>query len=306
MHQKNLDLNEIVGNMTRMLQRILGEDIHLQVEPSSTLPWIHADAGMMEQVVLNLVVNARDAMPKGGSLLIHTTVEQIDDDCLRQNPEATPGLYVRLDVTDTGCGIPPENLSHIFEPFFTTKDVGKGTGLGLATIHGIVKQHRGWVRVYSETGKGTAFHVFLPISGRSRIVGDAAHEEHPVRGGTETVLVVEDEVAVSQLLRIGLERYGYKVLEASNGLAALAVWREHRERIDLVLTDMVMPGDLSGMDLAAKLLIERPGIKIIFSSGYSADVFGKELVLKDGLNFLQKPYRPSKLAQTVRECLDAR
>ena len=304
MRSKDLDLNEIVTDMTKMLNRTLGEHIKLQVEFGANLPLVHADPGMMEQVVLNLAVNARDAMPKGGLLVIRNSVESIDAEFVRQNPEASPGQFVCLGVTDTGCGIAPENLSRIFEPFFTTKDVGKGTGLGLATVYGIVKQHHGWIKVQSELERGTTFQIFLPASYGVRRSGETSFFEKSVRGGTETLLIVEDETTLRQLTRLILERYGYTVLEAAHGMDALEVWREYQHQIDLVLTDMVMPEGLSGMDLAGKLLIENPETKIIFSSGYSVEVFGKDLELKDWINFLQKPYHPRKLAQAVRECLD--
>jgi CheY-like chemotaxis protein len=241
-------------------------------------------------------------MPRGGRLIIRTETEQIDAEFASENPEATPGLFVRLSVTDTGSGIAPENLPHIFEPFFTTKDVGKGTGLGLATVYGIVKQHRGWIKIGSEIGKGTSFDIHLPAVKHPEFIGEAPVVQTPVRGGTETVLVVEDEDNVRQLTRIVLERHGYTVLEAPDGVAALAVWRENRDRIDLVLTDMIMPEGMSGLDLAAKLLIEKPQTKTIFTSGYSSNVFGHELALK---HFLQKPYQSHELARMVRDCLDS-
>ncbi|MEK7674236.1 MAG: PAS domain S-box protein [Verrucomicrobiota bacterium] len=217
---KTLDLGEVVSGMTKMLRRVLGEDVALEVQYASTLPRIKADQGMMEQILLNLVLNARDAMPKGGKLTIATSAVTIDEAQARQNPEATTGQAVCLSVSDSGCGIAPEALSHIFEPFFTTKDVGKGTGLGLATVYGIVKQHGGWIRVVSEVDKGAIFQIFLPSARETGEAGDEAPAPKPVRGGTETILVVEDELAVRVLLLSLLERQGYQVLEAASGVAA--------------------------------------------------------------------------------------
>jgi CheY-like chemotaxis protein len=210
-----------------------------------------------------------------------------------------------LSVIDTGCGIPPENLRRIFEPFFTTKEVGKGTGLGLATVYGIVKQHQGWIEVESEPGKGTAFKVFLPRSVEVAEPADASPAEKAVRGGTETILVVEDEAPVRELVCDLLAGHGYQVLQAESGPKALQVWRDSKVRIDLLLTDLVMPDQMNGRELAEKLWAERPGLKVIFTSGYSADVVGKGFVLHRGLNYLQKPYQPRLLALAVRDCLDA-
>jgi CheY-like chemotaxis protein len=206
---------------------------------------------------------------------------------------------------DTGCGIPPENLRRIFEPFFTTKEVGKGTGLGLATVYGIVKQHQGWIEVETELGIGTAFKVFLRRSVEAAEPVDEPATEKIVRGGTETILVVEDEVAVRELVCNLLAGQGYQILQAESGAKALQVWRDSKDRIDLLLTDLVMPDQINGRELAEKLWAERPRLKVIFTSGYSADVVGKDFVLSRSLNYLQKPYQPHKLALAVRDCLDA-
>jgi CheY-like chemotaxis protein len=303
---KNLDLNEVVNNMTKMLRRLLGEDITLQVNYAAALPLIHADPGMMEQILLNLSVNARDAMPKGGRLFVNTSVVNIAEAQARQIAGAAPGDYVCLIVKDTGVGIAPENLPRIFEPFFTTKDVGKGTGLGLATVYGIVKQHRGWIKVASKLGKETAFQIFLPAIAGKAESRELDAPEPKVRGGAETILVVEDETPVRILVRSVLERNGYRVLEANSGVDALPIWLEHREEISMLLTDMVMPHGVSGRELAERLRGDKPELKVIYSSGYSLAVVGADMVLKEGLNFLQKPYHPRKLAQTVRDCLDGK
>jgi len=300
-----LDMNEVVSNMTKMLGRLLGEDIALQLNYFPRPALVRADAGMMEQVLLNLAVNSRDAMPKGGLLAIKiSTVELVSGHGISHS-EGHPGRFVCLSVIDTGCGIAPENLRRIFEPFFTTKEIGKGTGLGLATVYGIVKQHQGWIEVASELGKGAAFTVFLPLSGDPADVSAEPAPENAVRGGKETILVVEDEAPVRELVCNLLAKYGYQILQADSGPKALEIWQDSRDRIDLLLTDLVMPDRINGRELAEKLLAERPNLKVIFTSGYSADVVGKDFALRDGLHYLQKPYHPQKLALTVRDCLDA-
>jgi PAS domain S-box-containing protein len=300
---KNLDLNEVVGDMIKMLQRILGEDIKVQFEPGTALPAIHADAGMIEQILMNLAVNSRDAMPKGGQLSITTTRVAIDDTFAQHNPEAHAGNYVCLEMSDTGEGIEAENLTKIFEPFFTTKDVGKGTGLGLATVYGIVKQHRGWVNVASEVGRGTAFTMYFPAAD-GKAAASRKPEEQAVRGGTETILIVEDHPLLRSIVRKVLERYGYRVLDAKSGVDALQVWKESSGEIQLLLTDVIMPDGMTGRELAQQLIGERPNLKVIFTSGYSAEVMGQDFVLEEGVNFLMKPYDLRKLADAVRNCLD--
>lgn len=302
MQSRCLDLNEVVGGVTKMLTRILGEDVHLQVHYGSRSPFIQGDAGMIEQVLMNLAVNARDAMPRGGHLTIRTEDEPVDAEYVALNPHAILGNYVCLSVNDTGCGIPPEILPRIFEPFFTTKGVGKGTGLGLATVYGIVHQHKGWVSVYSEVGQGTVFRIYLPASEAGE-TARPTHKEQDVRGGDETILLVEDEAPVRALVRNVLERYGYKVIEADSGRVALETWDRHREAA-LVLTDMVMPGGMTGRELGQQLHSYNPSLPVIYTSGYSADVVGKDFALVEGENFLQKPYAPRKLLLAIREALD--
>jgi two-component system, cell cycle sensor histidine kinase and response regulator CckA len=302
---KNLDLNEVVSNMTKMLRRLLGEDITLQVNYASSLPLVHADPGMMEQVLMNLSINSRDAMPKGGKLLVDTSSVKIDDAAARKMPGASPGQYVCLTVRDTGRGIPPEVMPHIFEPFFTTKDVGKGTGLGLATVYGIVQQHRGSINVTSKVGVEAVFEIYLPAVAGTASAREAAPLPPEIRGGNETLLIVEDEGPLRQLVKRVLERYGYRVLEANSGVDALPIWLQYKDQISLLLTDMVMPHGVSGRELAERLRGDKPGLKVIYSSGYSLAVVGGDMVLRDGLNFLQKPYDPIKLARAVRDCLDA-
>jgi two-component system, cell cycle sensor histidine kinase and response regulator CckA len=303
MQPANVNLNEVVAQTAKMLQRILGEDIALQTNYAPKMAIIWADVGMIEQVLLNLVINSRDAMPEGGRLTISTGTETLDAAQAQQHPDGTPGRYVWLAVSDTGCGIPPENLTRIFEPFFTTKEVGKGTGLGLATVYGIVKQHRGWVQVGSELNQGTTFRIYFPAVMGERAEAKAPAVAAPLPRGTETLLVVEDDLPLRLLVSNLLQRCGYTVLQAESGKAALSLWREHRDRIHLLFTDLVMPDGMTGRQLAEQLRSEKPLLRIIYTSGYSTEV-GKGLSLSEGVNFLQKPYPSAKLARTVRDCLD--
>jgi len=305
MQPRRIDLNELVSNMTMMLGRILGEDIALQLHYWPQPALLHADPGMMEQVLMNLVVNARDAMPKGGQLAVRIAVAEISDQRAAWHPEGRPGNFVCLSVADTGSGIPPETLRHIFEPFFTTKEVGKGTGLGLATVYGITKQHQGWVEVKSEVGKGAMFRVYLPTCAAAKAPAAEAAAVPSARGGAETILLVEDEKPLRDLVNSVLSGYGYKVLEAESGAKALEVWQKHKADVDLLLTDLIMPDRLNGRELAEQLRADLPDLKVIFTSGYSADVVGKDFVSERGSQYLQKPYDPTKLALTVRDCLDA-
>jgi PAS domain S-box-containing protein len=300
----NLDLNQSINELTKMLRRTLGEDIQLQFKFAMQPLFIHADASMMDQVLMNLAVNARDAMPDGGQLVIETSGVEFDEFAAAQSAQARPGSFVCLSVSDTGCGIPAEILPKIFEPFFTTKDVGKGTGLGLATIFGIVQQHQGWINVHSEVGYGTTFRIYLP-----RLAGMPAQKAAPpalaaMHGGKETILLAEDEESLRALMQTALSRLGYHILEASTGVKALEVWKEHREEISLLLTDLVMPDKMTGKDLAQCLLQENPKLKVVYMSGYSADVVGRDFPLEKGVNFLAKPFQAHKLAQTIRDSLD--
>jgi len=221
-----------------------------------------------------------------------------------QNPQLAPGLYVRLTVSDTGQGIPAENLPHIFEPFFTTKEVGKGTGLGLATVYGIVQQHRGWINVTSEPGQGTTFNIYLPAvaGGLTEPSGELGPAKLPQ--GTETIFVVEDATAVRTIVCQTLRRCGYNILQAESGREALEVWPQYKDQVDLLLTDIVMPNGLTGFELARQLQASKAGLKVIYTSGYSGDLAGNRSTLVEGLNFLQKPYSPQKLAEAVRRNLD--
>jgi len=299
-----LDLNEVVAQMTKLLQRILGEDISLASNYAPGLPAIQADTGMIEQILLNLAVNSRDAMPKGGQLTITTGIETMAPEPARHNPGAPAGSYVCLAVTDTGCGISPENLPHVFEPFFTTKEADKGTGLGLATVHGIVQQHNGWITINSEINRGTTFRIYFPAMTDAKLEEKTGLAISKLPRGTETILVVEDELIVRLTVSNMLQRFGYTVLLAASGLEALKVWQQHKDRIQLLLTDIVMPDGLTGYELARQLQVEKPEVKIIYTSGYTGDLADKRLTMMEGINFLQKPYAPQKLAEALRKSLD--
>uniref|UniRef100_Q01WP9 histidine kinase n=1 Tax=Solibacter usitatus (strain Ellin6076) TaxID=234267 RepID=Q01WP9_SOLUE len=304
MQPRSLDLTEVVSSLTSMLQRVLGANIRLQLIPHGSPLITRADSGMLDQVLMNLVVNACDAMPDGGQLTIETTERTFTQREARRIPDARAGRYVSLRVTDTGSGISPESLPHIFEPFFTTKQPGKGTGLGLSTVFGIVKQHGGWVQVKSEVGRGTSFQIFLPAAEETDEARAAEIEKPEPQGGSETILVVEDEPALRVLTRAVLEPRGYRLLEAANGVEALRAWQEHRGSIHLLLTDIMMPEGMSGLELAARLREFRPELRVIYTSGYSGDIAGGQLQLEEGRNFLQKPYSPQQLLEAVRRCLD--
>jgi nitrogen-specific signal transduction histidine kinase/CheY-like chemotaxis protein len=298
-----LDLKEVVGNVSKMLRRIVGEDISLEVSLAPNLPAVKADLGMLEQVLLNLAVNSRDAMPRGGRLTINAATVVIDKAHLLKNPEAGTGRFVCLKFADTGCGIPQENLPRIFEPFFTTKELDRGTGLGLATVYGIIKQHQGWIEVSSQVGKGTTFQIFLPASSaRSDMLARTSAEQRVI-GGTETLLVVEDEGPLLKLIHHILGSYGYEVLGCSTGKAALEIWEEHRRKIDLLLTDMILPDGMAGPELAEILKTSKPGLKVVYTSGYNTEKLAREFTLDRTSHFIQKPFHARKLAETVYDCL---
>jgi PAS domain S-box-containing protein len=303
---RTLNLNEVVSSLVSMLNRVISEDIQLQCNYSAQAAFIQADAGMMEQVLMNLVVNARDAMPTGGKLVVGTEKVSFNGDTSRLHPEARPGEFACLTVSDTGSGIAPEHIARLFEPFFTTKEPGKGTGLGLATVYGIVKQHLGWVEVASRPGAGSTFKVFLPATQTPPVVSAESGPEAAPRGGTETILLVEDDMPVRLLTRRALEAVGYHILEAASGPDALEIWRKRAGEIDLLLTDNVMPGGIPGGSLAEMLRKERPSLRVIYMSGYNQDQPGKRVKStgEHGTEFLQKPYRSALLMESVRRCLD--
>jgi CheY-like chemotaxis protein len=302
---RRFNLNEVLTAMSLLLQRTLGEDIEFQFRFDPALPELYADVGLIEQVVMNLAVNARDAMPKGGSLLIRTAVVSIDEGCCQRHPEARAGRFVCLTMTDTGCGMDHVTLGRIFEPFFTTKEFGKGTGLGLATVYGIVRQHQGWIDVRSQPGQGATFDIYLPPAEPAEAPDDTTAPAAQTLRGTETILLVEDEPPVRWTVRNILERYGYRVLEAGAGVEALAVWHQHHAQISLLLTDVVMPAGLTGQELAETFRSQKPTLKVIYTSGYSLEAAGKALDAIEGVTFLRKPFEASDLARAVRRCLDA-
>jgi PAS domain S-box-containing protein len=298
-----IEVNDVIREIVQMLSRLVGETVSIDTEFAPHLPGIIGDSGMIEQVLMNLVVNARDAMKGSGTVFIKTGIRLVDAEEAESKPGAKRGINVWISVSDTGEGIPPQHLAHIFEPFYTTKGVGEGTGLGLATVYGIVQQHGGWVEVDSEVGSGTTFTVLIPATGGD-IADDEPTEEVEIRGGTETILLVEDEEFVRLFARRVLEEQGYAVIEAVNGAEALEVWEARHEEIDLLLTDMVMPGKLSGRDVSEKILQARPNLPVIYCSGYSQELLKTGLDLGSGISFLPKPYRPQDLAEAIRNSLD--
>ncbi len=300
---KTLDLNEVVANLLKMLGRLIGEQIELNFHGKAGLSAIEADIGMMEQVLMNLVVNARDAMPKGGSITINTAVAEMTEADLATNPARACGRFVCLSVTDTGTGMDDATAKRIFEPFFTTKAAGKGTGLGLATVHGIVAQHKGWVEVQTQVGTGTTFRVYLPAIAETVAPVTQTVTAGPLPRGKETILVVEDESKVLKVLGKTLRMLGYQVHEATNGQEAMKLWQLHGHQIDLLLTDMVMPEGMTGLELVEKLQELKPGLRAIISSGYSAEIVQAGVPDRAGIMYLPKPYPTQTLADVVRRSL---
>jgi CheY-like chemotaxis protein len=299
-----LDLNTALDHMKKMLRRLIGEDVELLIVPGAALGRIKADPGQIEQVVLNLVVNGRDAMPEGGRITVSTANVSLAADFARVRVDLPPGDYVMLSVSDTGCGMDAETQAHVFEPFFTTKAVDKGTGLGLSTVYGIVKQSEGDIVIDSVPGAGATFKILLP-----RVDGAAAEEDTPgvrvnLPRGSETVLVAEDEDAVRGVARELLSICGYTVLEARNGREGLALAREHPGPIHLLLTDVVMPL-MSGTELAQQLAAVRPAMKVLFMSGYTDDTVALRRIAEGEIPLLEKPFTTEALARQVRAALDA-
>ncbi len=301
-----LNLNEAVAGIAVMLQQVIGEDIDLQVRYSADLPLILADQGQLESSVLNLVLNARDAMPGGGRLTIETDTIHLDQAYCDAHLGARPGHFVRLAVSDTGVGIPHHLQPRIFEPFFTTKDVGKGTGLGLATVYGTIKQSGGYIWVYSEPGVGTTFKIYLPVdtSEGAPALPPPAPVEEPA-SGSETILLVEDADMVRQLAREIIGGAGYHVIEAGNAEQALAAAAQHDGPIDLLLTDVIMPG-ATGVELAARLRSVRENVNVLYMSGYTDNAVVRQGLLDEETAFLQKPFTPQDLLRKVREVLQVR
>ena len=305
MEPRVIELNAVLGGMERMIERLLGADVELALLLAPSVGHVRVDPGQVEQVVMNLVVNARDAMPGGGKLTVQTKNVTLEDDYAREHVDVSPGEYVMVAVTDTGVGMSRETLSRIFEPFFTTKESGKGTGLGLATVFGIVKQSGGHIWVYSEPNEGTTFKVYFPRTDASseRLASPPPRLERI--GGNETILLVEDDAQVRGVARGILRRGGYIVLEASSSGDALLVSEQHRAKIHLLLTDVVMP-HMSGRTLSERLLQTRPDMKTLFMSGYTDEAIAQHGILDSGVAFLQKPLTPDLLHRRVRDVLDGK
>ena len=304
MQAKTFDLNKLVANIDKMLRRLIGEDIELFTVFEKDLGLIKADPGQIEQVIMNLAVNARDAMPTGGKLIIETKNIKLDQAYFENRVNGQPELYIMLCVTDTGIGMDEETKRHIFEPFFTTKEVGRGTGLGLSTVYGIVKQSGGYIWVYSEPDKGTTFKCYFPRVDDAILEQESKQEKSLMQGGRETILLVEDEFIVRNLISNILKHYGYTVIESENGEKALEVRAQCSEQpVDMLITDVVMPG-ISGRVLADRLQSVYPEMKVLYISGYTDDAIVRHGVLDHGIPFLQKPFAPKDLAKKVREILD--
>ncbi|HSY99338.1 MAG TPA: PAS domain S-box protein [Terriglobales bacterium] len=297
-----VDLNTSVTEIQKMLHRVIGEDVELAIRLQPDLGYIKADPGQLGQVLMNLAVNSRDAMPSGGTLAIETANVELDETYVRQHLGARPGQFVMLAVSDTGIGMDSDTLSHIFEPFFTTKDPGKGTGLGLSMVYGIIKQNNGYIMAYSEPGRGTTFKIYFPRSEETLPASLTARKA--IQGGTETILLVEDEVALRELTRLLLEDAGYTVLESPGVEEAIATAKDLHLKIDLLLTDVVMPR-IDGRELASQLVALRPNLKILYMSGYTDDVLVNRGSLTQAAILVQKPFTKNTLLQKVRETLDA-
>ena len=305
MQMQNLDLNTAVASTIKMLTRILGEDIQLEFKPVNLELPIHADTGMLDQILMNLAINARDAMPNGGRLCIETSSAEFDAETAADFPQVRAGKFASISVSDTGIGIPADVLPKIFEPFFTTKDVDKGTGLGLATVFGITQQHGGWINAYSEVNNGAVFRIYLPlVTGNISAMTNAKPKPAPNRG-TETILLVEDEPSIRTLLAKYLAQLGYAVISAADGAEAVRIFAEKSQSIQLVITDLVMPGGMSGTQLAGILKKQKADLPIIFSSGYNGENILHDIKLTEGVNFLAKPYNLATMAKVIRDRLDA-
>ena len=300
---KPINLSVAVNGLQKMLSRLLGEHYELRLDCPAELPLTFADEANMEQIVINLALNARDAMLAGGVILVATSQVRVDELNARDVLDARPGRFVCLTVSDTGCGMNQEVLSHIFDPFYTTKEVGKGTGLGLSTVHGIVQQHKGWVEVSSEVGRGSVFKVFLPVCDKKTVAGAVAEEPFgPMLRSSfrEAILVVEDEDVVREMARAALERAGYHVFEAADGPQAISLWKQCTTHIDLLVTDMVMPNGMSGGELARTLQTTDPRLRVVYVSGYGSEVLREDVGLQRQVEFLRKPYDAHALLKVIK------
>jgi CheY-like chemotaxis protein len=302
MHSEALELNAVLENVLKMISRLLGEHISVKLAKGVPELWVKGDSGMLDQVVMNISINARDSMPDGGELRFETSLVEFDERSVTARGEVRPGRFACVSVSDTGSGIAADILPHIFEPFYTTKEVGKGTGLGLATVDGIIHQHKGWVTVESAVGKGTTFRLYLPATDR-QVAPAKASGLLGMSGGKERILLVEDEDTVRAVAAAILRRLGYEVFVANDGNQALALWDQSEGKFDLLLTDMVMPGGIGGMQLATRLRKTDPSLKVIVMSGYNEQIMGGETLRDAGFAFLSKPFETSTLAAIIRKTL---
>jgi nitrogen-specific signal transduction histidine kinase len=303
LEMKPVNLNKVITGVKNMIQRTLQENVKIEIRQAPVLGVIQADTGQVEQIILNLSVNAQDAMPDGGAIFIETSEVVLDDAYARTHDGVAPGPYIMMSFIDTGTGMDKETLDHIFEPFYTTKGAGKGTGLGLATVYGIVKQHGGHISVYSELGKGTIFRIYFPMyEGVDAPVSAIRTKEKPLHG-TETVLVVEDENQVRDITVNALRHYGYTVLEAQDGRTAQEAFNSYQGDIHLFLTDVILP-DMNGRMVYTQLSSLRNELKVLYMSGYTSDVISHHGVLEPGVHFIQKPFNLQDLAHKVRDVLD--
>ncbi|UPU34794.1 DUF3365 domain-containing protein [Geomonas paludis] len=300
-----VNLNDVVESVRKFLVRIIGEDIQLKTTPSAGTLYIMADLGQLEQVLINLATNARDAMPRGGVLAIETGTQEVESPLDQESGENRPGHYAVLTVADTGCGMDGETCKRIFEPFYTTKEVSKGTGLGMAIVYGIVKQHNGFINVYSEPDQGTTFRIYLPLYHSDAVPeSDAAKQAAPPRGGNETILLAEDDDGVRNLVLSVLTRFGYRVIQAVDGQDAVEKYLAHRDEIDMILMDLIMPRK-SGKEAYDEIASQAPGTKVLYASGYTADFIKRRGGAEEGIDLIMKPIQPIELLRTVREVLDA-
>ena len=300
---RDIDLNQSILETLSLLEKVIGSNIEIKTKLARNLPVVRADPTQIEQVVMNLCINARDAMPEGGSLLIETSKAVFDDAYCEAQPFARPGHYCMVCITDTGTGMDAATLDRIFEPFFTTKEMGKGTGLGLATVYGIIRQHNGFTHVYSEVGVGTTFRVYLPMGGAAKAATEKERYAEPARGGSETILVAEDHEGLREIARETLANQGYRVLMVSDGELAIQEFQANRDQIDLVMLDVVLP-KVSGPEVYARIAAEKPETPVLFATGYSPDMAMLQKIQNQNLPVLQKPYSPRELAHKVRETLD--
>jgi CheY-like chemotaxis protein len=298
-----IDLNQVLTGIEKMLQRLIGEDIELTVQLDSSIGAVKADPGQLEQVILNLAVNARDAMPRGGRLTIETASVLLDENYADDHVEVSPGRHVMMAFSDTGVGMDKESVSRIFEPFFTTKAKGKGTGLGLSTVYGIIKQSGGHIFVYSEPGHGSTFKIYIPVHDQEVHRLDEMDSHQAPGRGTETILVVEDDDSVRRLTGQILGHFGYQVLEADSGDEALEICDRHSGPIHMLITDVVMP-KISGRQVAEMVRQRLPEVKVVFISGYTDNAIAHHGVLDEGINFVSKPFSAESLARKVRQVLD--